>query len=484
VDRWAHAARLDPQEAVRAGAAGTPVGAALGLTRWLVRQLRAHAVRAGVADVLAAGVVDHLPPAERERQAGWLLSLVREESGPAVGEARHPGGRAASPGAGTQPFAPAREARRRRGQHADGQARAVLPFTPTTAQETSDLYVAAAIPPGAERVSQAVWRGVVASTVTNAKLRVDAVPTVLRVAHELMVCADWVTCAARPGWARLAAAAGVCERTVGRVLARLRAWRLLGGVVGGRSAPFARTVADTGTNRCALYVLTAPTRDESAGQGQSVSPSPVSVIVVRDPVPTREERPRAGPLRGAATSDCAAARRGPGTSPGTRLDLPRPAVAWPAHRVPVTKAERLEAALDLRWRVPVLRAASSAGVASVLREFHLAGWTVADVVAAIEHTVDGVRRPHSGADGVRCPRGWLAARLASWRDAAGRPLLSRAQRAEAARTAAILRARDRRRQDAATSRTEADSVPSSGYLACKAALEAASRAHPSSISPR
>ncbi len=471
--RWTAGERLDPAVAVAQQVCGTQVAAALALTRWLAVELGVHAVRTGVADVLAAGICDPLAPQVRARQASWLLTQVRPHQAPEhAGEAAEGPSRSEPARVGATDLPPPARAARR-GQHADGPARALLAFTPTTAQETSDLYVAAAIPPGARRVAQAVWWGVVASTVAGTGLRADAAQTVLQVAEELMVCADWTTCTTRPGWARLAEGAGVCVRTVGRVLARLRAWRLLGGVVGGRSAPFARTAADAGTNRCAVYVLCAPIIGEVAGQAGSVIPSPGPVAAAAHPVHARENQTRAGPLRGTDPPGGAAARRGPGTSPGTRLDLPRPAVPWPAHRVPRTRSERMEAALDLRWRVPALRGASTAGVASVLRVLHGAGWSVADVLVAIERTPDGSARAHDGAHGVRHPRGWLAARLAAWVDEDVRPLPSATRAADARRAAALDRAR--RRRDAAASEGPANSArgPSAGYLACRAALAAA-----------
>jgi hypothetical protein len=471
-ERWAGGGRLDPGAAVRAGAAGTAVGAAVGLTGWLVLALTGQGVRACAADLVAAGVVDDHPPAARTGQAAWLLTQVRGQQGSeAPGEA--PGG--CDPRrldiADFVGVAGGARSVVRRGAHADAAARAVLAHTPTRAQEVSDLYVAAAIPPEAVRAGQAIWRQMLGELLVGAGVRVDGADNVVRVAAELSACADWVTCTSRPGWARLAAAAGVCERTVGRALARLRGWRLLAGVLGGRTARFARTAADAGTNRAAVYVLLVPKDSEEAGQGSSVSPSPAPAGGHPTPVRARGEEPRAGPLRGAEDLDGAAARRRPGTIPGTRLDLPRPVVRWPAYRVPVTKAERADAALDLRWRMPVLRGTSTADVASRVRAFHLAGWTVADLAVAIDGTPDSGPQPHSGAEGVRHPGGWLTARLAPWLAADGAVLASPGQRAQAARARARARAAAERRHD--DPRSAAGPGPTAGYLACRAALSRA-----------
>lgn len=462
-DRWAAGLPLDADAAVRAGLAGTTVDAALALTGWLVRALAAHAVRAGVPDVLAAGITASWPPEQREPQARWLLDRVRA----AGGERHEDPRRGGDPEPVTAADVRVGSCGGRRGQHADARARALLPFTPTIAQETSELYVAAAIPPGSRRVRQEVWMAEVTSTLAGARIKSDAAQNVLAVAREMMVCADWATCTTRPGQERLGQAAGVCVRTVGRVLARLRAWGLLGGVVGGRSEAFARTAADRGRNRCAVYVLCAPLPSADTGPEGSVSPSPDQVRWSSHPSRTREEQPRAGPLRGAERADGAAARRRPGTSPGTRLELPRPVVPWPAHRVPESRAQRLEAALDLRWRLPVLRRMSTRDLASQVRVFHAAGWSVADLVKAIDRTPDGVARPHDGARGVRWARGWLVARLAAWLDVDGVPVPSPSQVAEASRAASAERARLRRQ---VPTMAGAPGRPSPGYLACKAAL--------------
>ncbi len=447
---------------MRAGLAGTSVSAALALTGWLVRALAAHAVRAAVADVLAAGITASWRPEQREQQARWLLDRVRVAGDERDQDARRGGDPARVTTADVRVGCT-----RRRGQHADARARALLPFAPTIAQETSELYVAAAIPPGARRVRQEVWMIEVTSALAGARIKSDAAENVLAVAREMMVCADWATCTTRPGQERLAQAARVCVRTVGRVLARLRAWGLVGGVVGGRSEAFARTAADRGRNRAAVYVLCAPLPRADAGGAGTVSPSPGQVVLSSHPSRAREEQPRAGPLRGAERPDGAAARRRPGTSPGTRLELPRPVVPWPAHRVPVDRAQRLEAALALRWRLPVLRRMSTRDLASRVRVFHAAGWSVADLHKAIDRTQDSAVRPHDGARGVRWARGWLVTRLAAWLDIDGVPVPSPSQVADATRDASVERARRRRRETPAPGSAGG---PSPGYLACKAAL--------------
>ncbi|MFC8041860.1 hypothetical protein ACFUOZ_21105 [Paenarthrobacter sp. NPDC057355] len=80
-------------------------------------------------------------------------------------------------------------------------------------------------------------------------------------------------------------------------------------------------------------------------------------------------------------------------------------------------------------------------MASSCRDFFLAGWTVADILHALNWRPDGTLWPHSGAPETKDAwrmRGWLRHRLSHWRTEAGEPLRSRDQQ-EAARAAALRR---------------------------------------------
>ena len=48
-----------------------------------------------------------------------------------------------------------------------------------------------------------------------------------------------------------------------------------------------------------------------------------------------------------------------------------------------------------------------------------AGWTIADLVYALDHTPDGAQRWYTSP--IRHPGGWLRARLGDWRGADGSP---------------------------------------------------------------
>ncbi len=58
------------------------------------------------------------------------------------------------------------------------------------------------------------------------------------------------------------------------------------------------------------------------------------------------------------------------------------------------------------------RLSTSAHVAHLCREFFLAGWTPADILAALGHRPDGTNWHHEHA--VRHVPGWFRHRLAPW----------------------------------------------------------------------
>ncbi|TSE15682.1 hypothetical protein B1A87_006980 [Arthrobacter sp. KBS0703] len=62
------------------------------------------------------------------------------------------------------------------------------------------------------------------------------------------------------------------------------------------------------------------------------------------------------------------------------------------------------------------------GGSSSCRDFFLAGWTVADILPALDWMPDGTQWPHSGAPDTKDPRrmrDWLRHRLSHWRTEAG-----------------------------------------------------------------
>lgn len=73
-------------------------------------------------------------------------------------------------------------------------------------------------------------------------------------------------------------------------------------------------------------------------------------------------------------------------------------------------------------------------VTSAIRDFLIAGWTVADLHHALDYQPNGAPWPYSGVPRSDSPprlRGWMRKRLAAWRTTTGEPFRSRDQRSTA-----------------------------------------------------
>src|SRR5664279_451802 len=94
-----------------------------------------------------------------------------------------------------------------------------------------------------------------------------------------------------------------------------------------------------------------------------------------------------------------------------------PSPGRPPARAGTARAGRGEAARALQQRVWAARRLSTVQVAALARVFLAAGWSVSDLVYALDHAPDGAAHWHTAP--VHSPAGWLRARLGWWTDAAG-----------------------------------------------------------------
>lgn len=129
---------------------------------------------------------------------------------------------------------------------------------------------------------------------------------------------------------------------------------------------------------------------------------------------------------------------------------------------PATKRDRLAAAAALVGRIRVVSVSaivSVPAVASVLRPFFVAGWTLADVWHAIEHRP--TEGPWTYETSVQVVAGWVRSRLSWWVRTDGQPRQSRSQQEKAAQDAARKAAAERAAQAAAERAVAvpADAVP-------------------------
>lgn len=260
-------------------------------------------------------------------------------------------------------------------------------------------------------------------------------------------------------WERMAEHLGCTTRSVARLLRRLHDAGLLGRVAAGQSAHRRPIDTETGevqaAGNSAVYVLAVPAvkEPERVDSGEaSVTPSHLKVSS-NNPSRTREACAR----EAVAVEAMTAARRSGRPLSGRadrRMVEALPAAHrdpfWDGQRVPASRVEMLAAAAEMGRRSFALRRASRRAVRSAARDFWSAGWSVADVMHALEARPDGSRWAHSGADRVRSIHGWMRHRLRSWRAADGSPLASRTARVEADRRAvqAARAAAQRERQEA------------------------------------
>jgi hypothetical protein len=305
---------------------------------------------------------------------------------------------------------------------------------PCRAAETREQVILRAIPLGSVRVMRtehclaALHRHPsVALMNRNRQAHLAAVLSVL------IARADFATMTTRPTWALISELTGLSTRSVGRHLATLITLGLLGRVARGRSAPYAPAGPDgKKANEAAVYVLCRPDLDTLVAQVVSGpvrkigTPPREGSLVVKELSPTHARAKRDTPNRPCNVAGSWVPHKAP------RVDQ------WPIHARTTTKAQRRGAGAQLRIETLSLRALSPRDIASACRVFLVNGWTVHDLLWALDHSPERVHRMDSPMPGDQTAqvRGWLRWRLARWLDSEGLPLPSRSQRLAAERASA------------------------------------------------
>ena len=312
------------------------------------------------------------------------------------------------------------------------------------ARERQHRYVLAAVPHGSSRARRGTdWLQDVSGDAEIAMMRADAQRNIRRISVALLGSLHAKTMTVSPGWAWLMESTQLSESTVKRTIRLLRRRGLLGLVAGGRCAEYG--AAGQTTNDRAIYVLARP--QEETHVDTSGRPTPGGVRST----PRARETLSKLKAKGAATPLDPSTAEAYGLAPPP-LELDRTLPTWPANQ-PIqgrTRRERHEAGLaaarTLQQRSFALRGTSAAWVLWATKPFLEAGWTPLDVLHATDNHPQNKRIAHDGADGVRFPGRWLAARLDPWlKD--GRPTKSRSQqqRAWSDQAAADRRAAEQRR---------------------------------------
>lgn len=255
------------------------------------------------------------------------------------------------------------------------------------------------MPDGSRRArGQTDWLRAVEAHPDVLALRADAREHVTALAWVLARTASWSELTTRPTWPVLIERTGLARRTVARWLAWLQTAGLLGVVESGTTPQFSPMALGAGAaNRAALYVLAVPSPDTDyrglppASSPEAESGTPTWSIPEGVDPDARANSAETGPLRGPG-----------GAEQGT----------WPRTAAATSRRDRLALARRLQLEAPDLARLTDRALRHLLRPWLLAGWTVADLLWALDHEPDGSERTWTTA--VRKPGGWLLTRLQAW----------------------------------------------------------------------
>ncbi|GLC62609.1 hypothetical protein PLESTB_001918900 [Pleodorina starrii] len=262
--------------------------------------------------------------------------------------------------------------------------------------ERSKAVVLRAVPKGCRLARHVVaWKRAALEHPALELMRADGRSNMAALVEIIAVQQDPGSRTWRTTWAWVAQRLGVHEDSVGRMIRRLKDWGLLAVVATGRSA---------------AYTPRSSGKKQGISQKDAATPRP--------------------------SAKAAAQRREVQAALGQRT-----APLWPAHvtvrpsNVGATRSDWKQAyrwaGLEIQHHTLVLRRITTAYVVAVAKAYFQAGWTVADVLHALDWTPAGVRYTHDAVTGIEHPGAWFAARLRAWTFADGTPHRSPDQRAAA-----------------------------------------------------
>lgn len=289
-------------------------------------------------------------------------------------------------------------------------------------------------------------------------------------------------------WDRVAEFLDVHRRTVANMFRRLREAGLLCVVASGRKAEFtpkrdqakAREKGREPMNEAAIYGLTVPKTPADYAAESEVAHESVETTCTPPPLEGGTDHARAHAGEFSERSRFAARdfeRQHASRAAFHNVRAQRSEPLWPRHATvawdeggrATRRALRTsvhEMALSVQEHAPDTRGASTAAVAAAIRPFVLMGWSVADVLHALDWSPTGAKH-WQAAQGVLRIDLWMTRRLAEWTREDGTPRHSFTQerRARDAQVRAQARAdRERARQ----ARRTATAMPASA----RAALDA------------
>jgi hypothetical protein len=318
-----------------------------------------------------------------------------------------------------------------------------------TKYERSKAVVLRAVPTGRRLARHVVaWKRAALEHPDLELMRADGRTNMRALIEVIAVQQDPASRTWRTTWAWVAERLGVHEDSVGRMIRRLKTWGLLAVVATGRSAAYTPRSTGKKQGEAPVYALTVqapPSGPESKTAENTLEKAAEPVDINVGPVPpkgacppphAREEFPQKDAATPRPTAKAAAQRREVQAALSKRS-----APLWPAHatvRPQNAGATRQDwkhtyrcAGLELQHHALVLRQITTAYVVSVAKPHFEAGWSVADVLHALDWTPQGNRYPHDAVHGIDNPGAWFAARLRAWTHQDGTPMRSVDQRAAA-----------------------------------------------------
>ncbi|WP_188540461.1 hypothetical protein [Kocuria dechangensis] len=318
------------------------------------------------------------------------------------------------------------------------------------AYERSKAVVLRAIPKGCKLARHVVaWKRAALEHPALEVMRADGRSNMAALIEVIAVQQDPASRTWRTTWAWVAERLGVHEDSVGRMIRRLKDWGLLAVVATGRSAAYTPRSTGKKQGEAPVYALTTPSPPVPAAPAETAPEAPthpaeesMPVEINVGPVPpkgvlfpphAREDFSPKDAATPRPTAKAAAQRREVQAALAQRS-----APLWPAHATvrPVSgRGARSDwkhtygcAGLELQHHALVLRRITTAYVVSVAKPHFEAGWTIADVLHALDWTPNGHRYPHDAVHGIENPGAWFAARLRAWTHQDGTPMRSPDQR--------------------------------------------------------
>lgn len=341
-------------------------------------------------------------------------------------------------------------------------------------RETDRVVVYAAVPQGSVRAAHGDQvRAKLAAHADYNRCYRNRQANISAVLDVLISCLDFQSMTSRPGWDLIAETAQIHRATVGRSLEALKAWGFVGVVATGRLAAHAAADKDgVFMNEAAVYVLCVPSlmavvepRPAPVPEDEFATPPAVCGNTPFE-IKTTHTRTREKSIQIETAPPSLKTHLSGVASSAPTAQVPwRPESRWPAHRTTSRKYERAAAGAEIHHRLFPLRCMNPADITSVCRDFFKDGWTVADIIHALDVMPDGTKWPHSGAPATKNAgrmRGWMEKRLTGWRTETGEPFRSIGQRKDSERihTQARARADQSRRQQEAADRKAGVYVPS------------------------